>query len=1249
MKPMIARFLQVLLTLLLVMPALASSGHPDDGNDNADQSLRTTFALDSLFFHGSGGIADQNITPSETIYITAVLQAGTWNSTAPIDELIIIPNTANPPDSLGGDLIDFYSYGNSQASGITITTNGSGQSRLTFTISAPSSWVSGDATFTIHLDGKCTSIHQAEVSETYASIAGAAVKHAGTMTLTGAGFTYGVMQADLSPPTMVLAGTYATSLTTIRIQTNEAVAEFGGDVGAAFSVSGDGIVGSIAGISLTGSSNTVWTLNLASSLPHRNWQGTITYDRDVLAAELRDTAGNEMEDGHNLTATTERIPPANPSMVNPNSSSDLSGGSVVWSGTANSISTDPSMASVSLQGSLNGASWTTLSTDSNVSDSNYGGSWAYGTQYRFYRLLATDDKNNTAASASSIDFQEVQRLALAGTVNQEVGLWEDEVVVSMRDAYGNLETGTRTLALSQVAGPGVLTFSSESDGTPLISSLDLEGSSSASFWVSGSVPGSYQLRAATAGLLADTLDCSIVTGDPNKVLVALSGQSFVNGTGVTGTPTPTDAGTAFGVDLYVVDASNFLCDFDTDDVSTLFSRTAVASPSGNNPQIKVGGAAYTTNWATAKNISFENGVNTTTLLVRFYNASTTGAINALATGVPNNPWSSDITILALDPDQMNFSLNAASQESGTPWSGTNTVTVKDVYQNNITWFDASQQPLTLDATPQGGGTVTSLIISGRGDAVLDEATDFVNGTCNLTALGIVLTATAGAYDIGGDLGANQGTRVKNISVNTPTLSNASPAWRFHINARADSPGYMLQANVDEDGETLSVHWAFDNDSTKYSAYDAEYSATVTTGGGLIQRYLDGATMYAQGFGYDYMFWWVGGTDAQGNAPDGKPVAANRMVYVVNPTLTLRGVDIGANMSPNSTNNAITRLELNSEMPGADLVVTRLSFTKTSSSNATTAHVSAFRLWWDVNGNDQYDAGVDTQLGSTISGTINPNFTGLSLLVGHGQATRVLLTVDISASATNQQTLGMEMTSESAVALQNSVDDVEPFGGSWPQPGAAADYTLPVEFSDFAGEATFGRNIITWRTESEINSLGFRLWRAPTSAEGVLPADMAFTPINDWLLDEGLLGRENSSSATDYRSIDQDVEPGTVYCYRVEAVDLDGSSEFHATAVYVSTLSPPAGYSLDGNAPNPFNPVTLIRFTLPAAVPVELGVYNMLGERVKQLLSGETLPWGPHAQRWDGTNEQGRQVASGTYVYLLTTPDFRQARTMQLLR
>ncbi len=76
-------------------------------------------------------------------------------------------------------------------------------------------------------------------------------------------------------------------------------------------------------------------------------------------------------------------------------------------------------------------------------------------------------------------------------------------------------------------------------------------------------------------------------------------------------------------------------------------------------------------------------------------------------------------------------------------------------------------------------------------------------------------------------------------------------------------------------------------------------------------------------------------------------------------------------------------------------------------------------------------------------------------------------------------------------------------------------------------------------------------------------------------------------------------------------------------------------SLVGNHPNPFNPMTVIRFALPTTQDVELSVFDVRGQRVRTLVHG-TMPAGHHEVTWQGRDEGGRQVASGTYFYRLAT-------------
>ncbi|ARA94718.1 hypothetical protein AWN76_017195 [Rhodothermaceae bacterium RA] len=74
-----------------------------------------------------------------------------------------------------------------------------------------------------------------------------------------------------------------------------------------------------------------------------------------------------------------------------------------------------------------------------------------------------------------------------------------------------------------------------------------------------------------------------------------------------------------------------------------------------------------------------------------------------------------------------------------------------------------------------------------------------------------------------------------------------------------------------------------------------------------------------------------------------------------------------------------------------------------------------------------------------------------------------------------------------------------------------------------------------------------------------------------------------------------------------------------------------------NYPNPFNPETTIRYDLPVAGRVVLGVYDLAGRRIRRLVAG-VQPAGPQEARWDGRDEAGRSVASGVYLYRLEAQD-----------
>lgn len=97
-----------------------------------------------------------------------------------------------------------------------------------------------------------------------------------------------------------------------------------------------------------------------------------------------------------------------------------------------------------------------------------------------------------------------------------------------------------------------------------------------------------------------------------------------------------------------------------------------------------------------------------------------------------------------------------------------------------------------------------------------------------------------------------------------------------------------------------------------------------------------------------------------------------------------------------------------------------------------------------------------------------------------------------------------------------------------------------------------------------------------------------------------------------------------------------------------TTEIPVAYDLKQNYPNPFNPTTTIKFSLPEASFVSLKIFDVLGREVKTLISTE-LTSGSHIINWNGDDESGRKVASGNYIYQISTGKFTQARKMTLLK
>jgi hypothetical protein len=108
--------------------------------------------------------------------------------------------------------------------------------------------------------------------------------------------------------------------------------------------------------------------------------------------------------------------------------------------------------------------------------------------------------------------------------------------------------------------------------------------------------------------------------------------------------------------------------------------------------------------------------------------------------------------------------------------------------------------------------------------------------------------------------------------------------------------------------------------------------------------------------------------------------------------------------------------------------------------------------------------------------------------------------------------------------------------------------------------------------------------------------------------------------------------------------------FYSNPVGVDNRSEtlPQGFALEQNFPNPFNPSTTIRYELPEEAMVNVTIYDMLGRQVKTLIN-QTQDAGYKSVIWDATNDYGKPVSAGIYLYQIQAGEYIRTKKMVLLK
>ena len=125
----------------------------------------------------------------------------------------------------------------------------------------------------------------------------------------------------------------------------------------------------------------------------------------------------------------------------------------------------------------------------------------------------------------------------------------------------------------------------------------------------------------------------------------------------------------------------------------------------------------------------------------------------------------------------------------------------------------------------------------------------------------------------------------------------------------------------------------------------------------------------------------------------------------------------------------------------------------------------------------------------------------------------------------------------------------------------------------------------------------------------------------------------SANYHDYNGIDS----GSAYVYFNDDVSIENVS----IDILDNTI-------LFENYPNPFNPTTTINYSLKENSRVSLNIYNIKGQKVKQIVNSQ-LSVGQHSVIWNGKDDNGKSISSGIYFYKLKTANFEKTKKMILLK
>ena len=207
------------------------------------------------------------------------------------------------------------------------------------------------------------------------------------------------------------------------------------------------------------------------------------------------------------------------------------------------------------------------------------------------------------------------------------------------------------------------------------------------------------------------------------------------------------------------------------------------------------------------------------------------------------------------------------------------------------------------------------------------------------------------------------------------------------------------------------------------------------------------------------------------------------------------------------------------------------------------------------------------------------------------------------------------------------------------------------------------NVTRARAEDDVDVIVIPVNDEPVLL-GYYPEELEFTVIIDSVVTFSVEAEDIDSDLNYTWYVDEELQTETSETFEYQFIELGeiliksliSDEEYEIETIWTVTVESGVGVidilpvvtKLHQNHPNPFNPTTTISFDLVNARKVTLNVYNIKGELVKTLASGN-YPAGKHEVTWNGNDKNGKAVSSGVYFYQMKTKEYNSFRKAIMLK